>query len=144
MSAEHNRRAVRRAMRAIEEGRPEALDGLVSEEVLDHASPDPAAGLAGVKQAAIAFHEAFPDVRIEVEDELAEGDRVVQRATIRGTHRGAFMGVAPTGREVAWGVTNWWRLQDGKIVERWSVADLLGVLTQLGVVPAPNEREASP
>ena len=77
---------------------------------------------------------AFPDARFTVEDELAEGDRVVSRSTLRGTHQGEFMGIPPTGKPVT--VTG---MSIDRIVEGWLNFDGLGMLQQLGVIPAPGQ-----
>ena len=94
---------------------------------------------AGFRDAATTIRSAFPDWRSDVHLLVAEGDFVVERFTAQGTHRGEFMGAAPTGRTLTMPGINIFRLQGGKIVERWGSLDLLGFLTQLGVIPAPAE-----
>jgi len=88
-----------------------------------------------------AFYEglwgAFPDLRISVEDLIGEGDKVAWRLAVRGTHEREFRGVPATGIEVVFGAQYIFRLRDGKIIERWSSFDRLGVLVQLGAIPAP-------
>lgn len=141
MSVERNRGTVNGVLQALQDGRAEALDQLVAEDVLDHAAGEPGAGREGVKKRLIAFREAFERPRIEVLDELAAADRVVQRTVVRARHRGPFLGVPATGHSVAWGITHWWRLEDGRVVERWAIADLLGLLVQLGAVASPGGAE---
>jgi predicted ester cyclase len=80
--------------------------------------------------------EAFPDWRWDVEEMLAVDDKVITRYVVRGTHRGEFMGVAPTGKKVAFTGINIVRLEGGKIVESWGNSDQLGWMRQIGVVPA--------
>jgi predicted ester cyclase len=82
---------------------------------------------------------AFPDLRLSIEEQVAEGDRVVTRVTFRGTHRGEFAGVAPTGREVAFAGTAVDRLADGKVVEMWHTANVHLLMQQIGAgnVAAP-------
>ncbi|HEY7380188.1 MAG TPA: ester cyclase [Gaiella sp.] len=94
------------------------------------------------KAAVTAFYEdvfaAFDSPQLEFEDTLAAGDRVVIRFTMTGRHRGAFMGVPATGTDVALpGITILRFGEGGKAIERWSSADMLGLLVQLGAVPAP-------
>ena len=91
--------------------------------------------LSGAEQGAriTAFRAAFPDLRFTIEDLVAEGDRVVFRATLRGTHQAPFRGVAPTGRPVAIAVLDVVRLEDGRFAEHWGGPDLLDTLRQLGV-----------
>ena len=83
---------------------------------------------------AILF-EAFPDLRAEIHDQVEEGDKVVTRKTFFGTHQGEFMGLAATGRSVAWDVIDIVRVRDGRMVEHWNVVDALGLMQQLGAVP---------
>jgi predicted ester cyclase len=102
-----------------------------------HHSPAPLLpGVEGVKQWVRTLRRAFPDLRAIVEDEIAEGDTVVQRLTLSGTHAGKFLGIAPTGRRVAWQLVAIQRLgRDGKFAEHWSSPDLFGLLRQLGALP---------
>jgi steroid delta-isomerase-like uncharacterized protein len=90
----------------------------------------------------VQFYEtlwsAFPDAQATVEDMIGEGETVAFRATVRGTHQGPFLGVPATGTQVAFAVQNIYRLRDGKVVERWSNADLLGLMVQVGAIPAPG------
>jgi len=81
------------------------------------------------------YRTAFPDVHFTIEDQIAEGDRVVTRWTARGTHQGPLVGIPPTSKQVTMSGIAIYRLVDGKIVEQWGVNDMLGLLQQLGVVP---------
>lgn len=81
---------------------------------------------------------AFPDICFDVGDMIAEEDRVAVRLTIRGTHQGTFAGMPATGRQIAVQSIIIHRLRDGKIIEDWMVRDTLGLLQQLGVMPAPG------
>ena len=85
------------------------------------------------------FEAAFPLYELIVEDMIAEGDEVAVRATFRGTHEGEFAGVPATGNEVEIPVFLIYRLEDGLIVEHWMQADVLGLMQQLGALPAPEE-----
>lgn len=124
-----------RALEAVQRNEPDLLDDIVAEDVVDHASPRPDAGREGVKAAVPAFARAFHDVRIEIDAAIAGGDHVAHRVTVRGTHSDTFAGVPATGRAATWSVMHWWRFQDGRIVEHWSLADVLGLLRQLGRDP---------
>jgi len=93
--------------------------------------PDQEPGLTGFVAALKAFHGAFPDLRAAVTHAVAEGDLVVGRFEITGTHRGAFLGMPGTGRKVHYEEIAIVRLADGKIVEHWSVADALAIMQQL-------------
>lgn len=83
------------------------------------------------------FRQAFPDAQFTIEDMVAEGDRVVLRLTMRGTHLGVFNGIPATGRSVVVPGVSIERIAGGKIVEGWVTNDALGMLQQLGVLPAP-------
>jgi ketosteroid isomerase-like protein len=83
-----------------------------------------------------AFREAFPDLRFTLDDLVAEGDRVVFRATMRGTHAGPFRGVAATGRAIAVEIIDVVRVADGRFAEHWGGPDLLTLWRQLGVSPS--------
>ena len=115
--------------------RPDTLDELIADDYLDHsAAPEQAPGPAGARQMYDVFRTAFPDLRITVHEMLAEGDFVACRATFAGTSRGPLMGAPPTGKPVQLASMVFLRLRDGKIVERWEQADLLGLMLQLGIV----------
>jgi predicted ester cyclase len=91
----------------------------------------------GVTQFYETLWSAFPGVEATIEEMIAEGDPVSFRVTVRGTHRGEFMGVAPSGNQVTFGVQNIYRFRDSKVVERWSNPDLFGLMVQIGAIPAP-------
>lgn len=82
---------------------------------------------------------AFPDLHRAVEDLIAEGDRVVARQTMRGTHRGEYMGIPPTRRHVTFTATGIYRIADGRVVESWINRDDLSILQQIGPAPAPGQ-----
>ena len=93
-----------------------------------------------------SFVDAFPDLRLTVEDIFSDGNMVAARVTFRGTHRGEFQGIVPTGKEVAFSSIEIDRMDDGKVAEHWFEMDLLGLMEQLGAIPEPghSEEEASP
>ncbi|HEX6506061.1 MAG TPA: ester cyclase [Chloroflexota bacterium] len=90
-------------------------------------------GIEGETRFIASIRTAFPDLRVEIEDMVAEGDRVAARVTHRGTHGGSFLGVPPTGRLVTYEGTVIFRIADGRIADRWGTVDLFGILLQLGV-----------
>ncbi|MGD2147207.1 MAG: ester cyclase [Anaerolineae bacterium] len=89
-----------------------------------------------LKDHIIAFEAAVPHYELIEEDMVAEGDRVAVRTTFKGTHEGEFFGVAPTGKDVTMPIMLIYRLPGDMIVEHWMVADLLGLMQQLGAAPA--------
>ena len=138
MGADANRAVVKRFVEEVlGRGDFAALAELTTPGCVDHTAPPgqpPAEGT--VARYLVLWRAAFPDLRITVEDLLAEGDRVAVRSTVSGTHRGAFLGVPPTGRRVAVVAMAFYRLARGQIVERWAVVDTLEVLRQLGASPS--------
>jgi predicted ester cyclase len=90
-----------------------------------------------LKQHITFFEAAFPGYQLSVDDMVAEADKVAVRSTFTGTHRGELMGVPPTGKPVSIGLLLIYRIADGKIVEHWMQADTLGILQQIGAMPAP-------
>jgi steroid delta-isomerase-like uncharacterized protein len=125
--------------RAAERWNAGDLDGylqLYDPNALVHGIPVDQPGLAGIRGFYEGFWAAFPGSQLSFEDVVVEGDRVAVRFVVRGTHRGAFMGVPPTGKEVAVPGITILRFAGGKCVERWNQADFLGLMQQLGVLPA--------
>ncbi|MDZ7359293.1 MAG: ester cyclase [candidate division KSB1 bacterium] len=112
-------------------------DEFVAANFTDHgAPPGLAPGAEGFKQLVAMYRNAFPDMRITIEDVIAEGDKVVMRWTARGTHKGDLMGIAPTGKTVTVTGIGIDRIANGKIVEHWESFDQMGMMQQLGVIPA--------
>lgn len=124
-------------------GNLDVVDELMAADAVGHAPPDEMRGPAEVKAFISAIRGAFPDLEIEVRDLIAEGDEVVARWVARGTHEGEFQGVPPTGREIEVTGITIERFEDGKIVEGWTNRDAIGLLQQIGAVPAPGT-EARP
>jgi steroid delta-isomerase-like uncharacterized protein len=137
MSTEENKvLALRFVEEVINQGKMATIDELIAADAVDHSLPPgiPPAR-EGVKLFLGMIRAAFPDIHETVEDTLAEGDRVVTRSTWRGTHQGAFLGIAPTGKQVSVTAIDISRVAAGKFVEHWQTADNLGLLQQLGVIP---------
>lgn len=102
--------------------------------------PDPLRSEAWVEFLA-GFLEGFPDLRLTVEDAVAEGNLVAQRIHFEGTHTGVFQGLPPTGRKASWGgIEINQHDADGKVVEHWFHLDALSLLQQLGLVVIPGPR----
>ena len=114
------------------------VDELLTTDFVHHlADPRLPPGRDAIKLLGQSIVAGFPDVHATVEELLADGDFVVERTTARATNTGEFNGIPATGKQVAWTEIHIYRLKDGKIAEQWSEIDLLGLLTQLGAVPAP-------
>jgi predicted ester cyclase len=102
---------------------------------LDAAEELYAAGQAeAAKQVAAHFRQGFPDVISTIKDLIAEGDKVVARWRSRATHRGEYMGIAPTGNEVEFTGISFYRIEGGKIAQSWNIEDQLGLMRQIGAV----------
>jgi predicted ester cyclase len=91
-------------------------------------------GAAALKQIWAMLLRIYPDIHLTVEDLIGEGDKVVGRTTVTGTHRGEFMGVAPTGNTVTYNEMFMFRIADGRVVETWGVVDVYAQMKQIGVV----------
>lgn len=122
---------------AFNEGKYEVIEQLVAPTFVNH---DPATGdvtgIDGAQQSIEGYRSAFPDLEITINEQIAEGDLVATRWTAIGTHKGELMGVAATGKEATVTGLSLDKIKDGKIVESWNNWDTLGMLQQLGVVPA--------
>lgn len=113
-------------------GRFEVVDELCVPDFIEHgAPPDMPPGREGFKAFLRMLRNAFPDLKWTVDDWIATDEKVVARGSGRGTHRGDFLGFAPTGRPVTWSAIHIFRVVDGRLVERWSEADRLGLFDQL-------------
>ena len=145
--SEHNKTLMRRAMEEIwNQGNVDLLEEVVSSDFIIHAPQAEIHGRAGARQYLAMLREAFPDIHFTIEDQFAAGDRVLTRWTARGTHTGAFQGIPPTNKQVRLAGTDIDRIANGKVVECWTSTDDLGLLQQLGVMPAPahaGERRAT-
>ena len=138
MSTEENKAVMRRIVEEIyNKGNVSVAGELVSPEYGYSYDSDlgRSKGIESYKQFASMILKAFPDHHITLEDIIAEGDKVVMRLTVTGTHTGGdYMGIAPTGRQFKMSAIIISRLVNGKIVEQWENADLLGQLQQLGAI----------
>jgi steroid delta-isomerase-like uncharacterized protein len=144
MSAEQNKALVRRIVDEAQSGHNlGVVDELLAADFVDHSVPP---GLPpsreGVKMQFAMFFNAFPDLHVVIHDQVAEGDRVVTRKTFHGTHQGDLMGIPATGRSVAFDVIDILRVQNGKITDHWNVVDQLGLMHQIGAIPAPEQINA--
>ncbi|MDQ6754243.1 MAG: ester cyclase [Actinomycetota bacterium] len=140
MTTEENKALVLRFYAEIDAGNIDALDELVAEDYLDHNPPFPGlpAGREGLKQAFQIFWTATPG-RHEIEDQLAEGDKVVTRLTATGRHEGELPGPLPaTGEELRQTAVAIHRVANGRIAEHWSNRDELGLMRQLGIISLPG------
>ncbi len=136
---EQNKTVVRRLIEeSWNQNNLAVADELLSSDFVDHNLPPGAPnGVEGYKQGVTMFRASFPDIQFTIEHMLVEHDRVAIRLSGHGTHRGTFMGIAPTGRQVTFGGMAFIRLDGGKVAERWGLSDMPGLMQQL-TAPASN------
>ena len=134
MSAKDNREAVRRTVEeAINKGELDVIDEVMDAGYVYHVPDNEVVGPDGFKLYVSMMRAALPDLKMTIEDMVAEGNTVASRFTIRGTHHGHFMGVAPTGKKVEISEAVFIRFKNGKEVEAWPYTDTLSIYQQLGV-----------
>ena len=141
MSIEENKAIVRRLLeQGLVRGNQAIGEELLADDFVDH---NPLPGLPpnrdGFKQSFVVFGSAFPDFEYRIEDMIGEGDKVVARFTAMGTHKGEMAGIPPTGNRVSVTGIDIFRVTGGKIAEFWLSWDQLGMMQQIGVIPAPSQ-----
>ncbi len=137
--SEQNKAVVRRVYEAFENG-PGAMDEVLAPDVVVHGpgAPGPMDREA-FKQFRNAMYTGFPDLHHTIEDLIAEGDKVASRFTARGTHKGEFQGVPATGKQIVITGLNVNRVAGDKLAEQWHEFDGVGLMQQLGAIPAPGQ-----
>ena len=137
MSTEQNTALARRVTEeGLNQHNPALVDELCAPNFMFHNGSRTIQGLQTYKHFLAQFFTAFPDAHFTTEDLIAEGDTIAVRQTLRGTHKGSLMGMPPTGRQVTISDMAMLRVANGKFIEAWNNADDLGLLRQLGVIPA--------
>jgi steroid delta-isomerase-like uncharacterized protein len=143
MSAEENKALVRRFVEEFwNEGKTAAADELMALDAEIHLPTGEVVDPDGLKSFAGTFRESFPDWHSTFEELIAEGERVAERWTGRGTHRGELQGIPPTGKRVEVPGSVFYRIVGGKIVEFRGQLDMMGLMQQLGVMASPQQAEA--
>ena len=139
MSAENKALARRLVEEAFNAGRLEVVDELVASDFVEHdpSLTEEVRGPAGVKELIASYRAAFPDIRVTIEDQIADGDYVVSRWSAKGTHQGELMGMSATGKQATVTGITIDRIVDGRIAESWDNWDTLGLMQQLGAIPVP-------
>jgi steroid delta-isomerase-like uncharacterized protein len=140
MVTEANKALVRRWFEETDRGNLAIIDELLAPDYLDHNPPIPVvpSGREGVRQAILLLRPAFPDVVHVIEDQLAEGDKVMTRVLVRGTFTGPFLGYPPTGQVIELRGIAVHRIVDGRLVEHWAQADMTSFMQQVGAADAPE------
>ena len=144
--SEENKAIVRREIEEVfsAQGDLDVADEIFAPDYVGHdaISPEDAHGPEGAKETARMYRNAFPDVQLSIEDQVAEGDKVVTRWIGSGTHQGELMGIAPTGNQVRVDGITISRIEDGKIAEEWDIYDALSMMQQIGAISSPDEAQA--
>jgi steroid delta-isomerase-like uncharacterized protein len=139
MSTESNKALIRRHYDTLNEGDLDGFAATMAEDAINHAAVPQAQGRQGARAIATKLRRAFPDLRLTVDETIAEGDRVVCRVTVTGTHQGALdfvkIQLPATGKRFRTTHIHVFRIADGAIAERWAERDDVGMLQQLGVMP---------
>jgi steroid delta-isomerase-like uncharacterized protein len=140
--SDENKEVVRRFFaEVINAGRTDRADTFVTADYIEHQQLPGAEGRQGI-EIAKAFlsmmRAAFPDFRFDIEDLVAEGDKVVARLTVSGTQHGAMLGLTPTGKHICTSGIEEFRFAGDRIAELWATFDTLGMLRQLGLRPVPG------
>lgn len=139
MSAEDNKAIARRYIEQVwNKGKLDLFDDVISPDVIPHTSNPKVTNAESMKQALTMIRNAFADFRFTLDDELAVDGKVVHRWTISGTHQGELQGIPATGKDLVFSGITILRLSGGKIVEFWTQSDTMGMMQQLGAVPAPG------
>lgn len=138
METSQNKDIVRRFLEeVVNKGNQSLADELIASDFVDH---NPLPGLPpnkdGFKQSFVIFHDTFPDMHYEIDDIIAEEDKVVVRWTATGTQKGELMGIPPTGRSISVTGMDIFRIVNNQLAELWLSWDQLGMMQQLGAVPA--------
>lgn len=136
MSLEENKAIVRKAIEAINKKDLSLLDDLVAPNYFDHIAKQ---GQELIKQLIVMLYKGFPDYHATIEDIVAEGDKVWARVTYTGTHTGEYLGFPPSGKKISYNSVTIKRVVDGKMVEGWTVNDMLDFFKQIGMIE-PTER----
>lgn len=140
MGTQENKVTVRSLIEeAFNKGNLSAIDELIADEYVNHAAGADVNGRRGMKEFVTTYRSALPDYHCVIEEQIAEGDTVVTRWTARGTQDGELLGIPPTGKRVSLPGVVIDRLANGRLVETWLQADVLGMLQQLGVIPERAE-----
>jgi predicted ester cyclase len=140
MSAEQNKALVRRVFEeSVNQNKPSVFNELIAPDfVSSDAPPGTPRGPEVFRQLDAMFRTGFPDAHVTIEQEFADGDRVIHRGYVTGTHNGEFQGIPPTGKQVKIKYIDIWRVMNGQMVEYWVRFDTDSLRQQLGLVPPPR------
>ena len=129
----------------VNPGNVDAVDEIYAPDYVLHdpSSPEDVHGVEGAREFYETVFNAFPDPQVIIEDQVAEGDTVVSRWTMRATHQGELMDIPPSGKRVEFTGVTVSRIEGGKIVEDWDIYTALGMMQQIGAIPEPGQQSSS-
>ena len=133
-SGNQNKAAVRACFENASQGNFDALDNIVTGDYVLH--PVEVRGADGLKEMVQGYRDALSGLRVAIDHQFTDGDYVATRFTLRGTHEGELMGTPPSGKDVAFTGITISRCEDGRIAEEWEITDVVGLLGQIGALPA--------
>ena len=139
MSESENVELFRRVtLGAFADGDMSVIDECLTDDFQEHEpAPGVRSGREGVKDIVTMIRTGFPDLRITIDEAFGVGDQVCARSTWTGTNTGSFMGMAPTGKAATWEAIDIIHARDGRIAEHWGQLDVMGMLTQIGLMQMP-------
>jgi steroid delta-isomerase-like uncharacterized protein len=140
--SEENKALVRRYDEEVwNKGNLDVIEELFAPDYVfrDPASPEEVRGPEGVRQFVETYRKAFPDFQVTTDDQIAVGDKVVSRWTIRATHQGELLGIPPSGKRIEFAGITIDRIEGGKFMETWEIYDALGLMRQIGAIPEPGQ-----
>jgi steroid delta-isomerase-like uncharacterized protein len=141
-NAEKNKAIVLRHWEeVVSKGKLDLIDEIFAPDFVAHEADQDIRGPEGVRQFIVMLRAAFPDLQVTVEDVLAEGDKVVQRWSARGSHQGELMGLAPSGKRISVAGITISHFEGGKVAEEWELYDTMGMMQQLGAIPSSTEQQ---
>ncbi|WP_276504549.1 ester cyclase [Terrimonas pollutisoli] len=137
MATENNKQLINRFVEFINTASEQLAGELISPDAVFHVpgQPEPMRGPAGYLAIIEMMRSGFPDIQWTIEDSVADGDKVAARFSMRGTHKGPFFGVSPTGKSIKVQAINFYRFSNGQIVEEYGQPDMLGLFYQIGAAP---------
>ncbi len=138
VSANENLTQLKRVVEVFSNGDVGVLDETMTPDFVEHEEmPGMGSGLEGLKNVIRMVRQAFPDLRIEIDDTFSSGDQVALRQTFSGTNNGPFMGNPATGKSASWESIDIISFRNGRLAEHWGQMDMIGLLTQLGLAEMP-------
>ena len=141
--SEQNKAMVRKFVEEVQTRHNfDAMDDIVADDPVNHTPipgmPEMPPTREALKQLQMGLVAAFPDARLTINNQVAEGDKVVTHKTFEGTHQGDLFGMPPSGKQVRFDIIDIWGIVDGRMKDHWAVADMMSLMQQIGAAPSPD------